>query len=122
VTPEQRKRAGRAIAVRIEETHTTPAAIARAAGVDPKTVRSLIRGDHWPTDDVQERLEKALDWQPGQIHMCSVRDAPAGAIDNLTDAELAVELARRLTDRRRREVRGTKAPGQGERSTTKRGR
>ena len=97
--------------------------VAREAGVDPKTLRSLMRGEHWPSDDVQDRIERTIGWQPGQIHMCSVRDVAAGAIDGLTDAELAVELARRLTDRRRREVRaGTNGPKQGNRTPQIRGR
>ena len=63
ITPEQRQRAGRAVAGRIAEMRSTPAAVARAAGVDPKTVRSLINGTHWPCDETQSRVEAVLRWR-----------------------------------------------------------
>lgn len=105
MTPEQRHRAGRAVEQRIKEMHATPTAVARAAGIDPKTVRALIRGDHWPGDAIQERLERVLRWRPGALQACSVRGSMAGSMEDLTDTELADELARRLRVRARNESR-----------------
>lgn len=81
----------------------TPAAIARAAGLDPKTVRSLIDGEHWPSDYTQSRVEAALRWSEGEIVRRAVRGGIDGALDALTDVELATELLRRLNDRERRD-------------------
>lgn len=84
----------------------TPTAIARTAGVSPKTVTALIRGEHWPTDAVQERLEAAMGWRPGALVTRAVRGGLDGALDALTDVELSAELTRRLTVRDETERRG----------------
>lgn len=105
MTPEQRRRAGKAVDDRIGEMASNPTAVARAAHVDPKTVRSLISGEHWPSDAVQERLERVLRWRPGGLHARSVRGGTDGALDALTDSELAAELLRRIQDAERRQAR-----------------
>lgn len=97
------------MADRIREMHATPTAVARAAGIDPKTIRALIRGDHWPKDAIQERIENVLRWNPGTVHARSVRSGTDITLESLTDVELADELARRLRQRHGREsrLRGT---------------
>lgn len=99
MTPEQRRRAGRAVAERIAAMSATPTAIAHRAGVSPKTVTALIRGETWPTDAVQERLEAAMGWRPGALVVRSVRGGIDGALDALSDVELSAELTRRLVER-----------------------
>lgn len=106
VTPEQRRRAGRAVAERIEAMAATPTAIARLAGISPKTVTALIRGDTWPTEAVQERLEAVMGWRPGALVVRAVRGGLDGALDALTDVELSAELTRRLVDRDKRVATG----------------
>lgn len=43
------------------------AGLASAAGVDPKTLRSLERGERWPRDRTLRKIEVALQWQPGSL-------------------------------------------------------
>ncbi|NKS64600.1 hypothetical protein GS966_20210 [Rhodococcus hoagii] len=41
--------------------------LARVAGVDAKTVRSLEKGDRWPRDSTRAKIEVALGWLPGSL-------------------------------------------------------
>lgn len=43
------------------------AELARTADVDPKTVRSLERGERWPRDTSRAQIETALQWMPGSL-------------------------------------------------------
>lgn len=104
MTPEQRQRAGRAVADRIAEMAATPSSVARAAGVHVKTVRSAIRGDHWPTDAVQSLVETVLQWPEGELAMRAVMGHAERALDAYSDLELAAELTRRIEARGRRDA------------------
>lgn len=99
VTPEQRRRAGAAVAARIAQLRATAAGTARSADIHPKTLRAIIRGDRWPTDTVQSQLERALRWHEGELAVHAVGARADGLLDAFSDAELARELARRLTDK-----------------------
>lgn len=101
MTPEQRRRAGRAVAERIAAMSATPTAIARTARVSPNTLLAVIRGQRWPSDEVQARIEDALGWRSGGLTVRAVRGGVDGALDGLTDLDLATELARRLSERDR---------------------
>lgn len=103
MTPEQRRRAGRAVAARIAEMNATPTSIARAAEVSAATVRALIKGTHWPTDHVQDQIEMALRWRRGEIHARSV--GGDGQLDGFTDLQLAQELTRRIRVHHERDLR-----------------
>lgn len=92
MTPEQRLRAGRAVAARLAETQSTPPALARAAGVAPNTIRALIRGDRWPRPDTRERIVVALGWPRGEL----VRRALDGEVAQLSTADLLLEVLRRV--------------------------
>lgn len=104
MTPEQRRRAGKAVEHRIAEMNATLTTVATAAAVSPKTIRSVINGEHWPTDAVQSGIESALRWREGELHARSVQDGTDGAIDALSDVQLAEALAARLRDRERRSL------------------
>ncbi|MBF6350329.1 hypothetical protein IU448_15080 [Nocardia flavorosea] len=52
------------------------ALLAERAGVDPKTVRSLEKGERWPRDQSRAKIESALQW-------------PAGALDRLLNEAIA---------------------------------
>lgn len=103
MTPEQRQRAGRAVADRIAEMAATLTTVARAADISPKTLRAVIQGQRWTTDAVQSRLEAVLRWREGEIAARAIRGGTNGGLAALTDAELAAELLRRVNDRDRRE-------------------
>jgi len=105
MTPEQKIRAGRAIAERIREMHATRTEIAKAAGVALTTLRAIIRGDRWPTDTVQEQIEATLRWRPGEMTVRAVRTSADLTVAMLSDAELSLELTRRLRARDRRDAR-----------------
>lgn len=105
MTPEQRRRAGDDIARRIKEMETSAASIARAAGIHPRTLRELIAGRSWPSDDVQRRVEQRLRWQEGEISARAVLGSPGGALAGMADSELAAELLRRCVSREKRDAR-----------------
>jgi transcriptional regulator with XRE-family HTH domain len=104
---EQRSRAGRAVADRIAEMNAATTTVARAAGVSPKTLRSLMHGDRWPTNTVQAAIEAVLRRRPGEIaaYAVGVHDGGRALLDSLSDVELAAVLVRRLTERERRNAR-----------------
>lgn len=77
----------------------TPTAVARSARVSPSTLLALIHGTRWPSDDVQERIESAIGWPAGEL---VARAAALGSFREVTDAQLAAELARRLCTREAR--------------------
>lgn len=89
---EDRSRAGRAVAERITELHTTPAAVARKAGVSANTVRALVSGKRWPHQHTRERIALALGWRPGDL----ARRALDGTLADLTILDLLLEAVRRL--------------------------
>lgn len=94
MTPEQRERAGRAVAARMHRRGLTAAALARTSSVSERTIRRLVRGERWPTADVRNSIEEALDWKRGTI----LRHAgdPAPGLAAFTLSELAEELLRRI--------------------------
>lgn len=98
----QRERAGRAVAERMAELAITLTTAARAAGISTKTLRALVRGERWPTEAVQQRIEQVLRWPNGEIATRAVVGVPNGHLDRVTDAELAAELLRRIEARDRR--------------------
>lgn len=44
------------------------------AGIDPKTLRSFLRGDRWPGSQTRLDIERALGWEPGWIS--AMEEAP----------------------------------------------
>lgn len=105
MTPEQRRRAGLAVARRIAEMRESRAAIARAAGVDQKTLRDVIQGRRWPTEPVQVRIERVLRWREGEFCARAVQTSADAILFGLADSELLAELHRRAMDREKREAR-----------------
>lgn len=93
MTPEQRRRAGDAVAQRITEMRSSIPAVARKAGVDPTTVRSLVRGARWPNTSSRLRIADALEWPPGEIARRALVDVSDLAA--YTTGELLAELTRR---------------------------
>lgn len=92
MTPEEKRRAGRAVASRIAWLRTTVPAVARQAGVDPKTIRSLISGDTWPTARTRERINSALDWPRGEL---ARRASDESGLATFETVQLLSELCRR---------------------------
>jgi hypothetical protein len=78
---EQRSRAGRAVADRIAEMNAATTTVTRAAGVSPKTLRSLMHGDRSPTNTVQATIEAVLRRRPGESPLtrsvCTMAAAPS---------------------------------------------
>jgi hypothetical protein len=98
VTPEERARAGRAVAQRIADLSLTFTAVTATAGIDPKTLRGIVSGARWPTAGVRVRVEQALDWPPGEIlRRAGAEHSSDSALDRFTSTELLVELLHRAT-------------------------
>jgi hypothetical protein len=91
---DYRQRAAAAVEARIAALHTSATAVARRAGVDPKTVRGLISCAHWPTAATRARIETALDWPAGEITLRAVTNHDGlEAYDTVT---LLAEVCRRI--------------------------
>lgn len=64
-TPQQR--VGQHVADRRNALAMNQADLVREARVDPRTVRSLERGDRWPLDSSRVKIERALGWPAGTL-------------------------------------------------------
>ena len=113
MTPEQRRRASLAVATRIKEMRATPTAVARVAGIDPKTLRTFLDGSSWPTNATQARLEEVLRWRPGELASRAMNISTASLLLELSDSDLAAELWRRAREREERESRLRKTDRRG---------
>lgn len=94
-SPDERRRAGAAVSRRIVDLQTTPAAVARRAGVDPRTLRALITGTRWPRQSVRDRINTALHWPPGEI---AARSSLREELQKFSSRELLEELCRRADE------------------------
>lgn len=100
----QQRRMVAAVQHKIDEMASTPTAVARAARIDPKTLRRLLDG-HLPNNDAQTRIEAVLRWPVGGLITRAAREGSDGVLDGYSDAELSAEVTRRLVERERREAR-----------------
>lgn len=80
-TNEGLQRAGRAVIARREARGLSQLALARKAGIDPKTLRALETGTRWPQGKNRAAVERALGWRLGALE----------AIREGLDAALSVE-------------------------------
>ena len=113
---EEKARAARAVQSRMAERRLSPAAVQRAAGVDPKTLRALLRGDRWPTLPVRGRVERALGWEPGELLRRArgvMATAPAAGLAGVSTDELLAEVVRRGIEFGRRRGREGNPGGNG---------
>ena len=92
VTPEQRQRASLAIRARMNETGATVPSLAKKAGIDQATIRSLLSAQRWPRKATLVRLNKALGWPEGEINR---RAELRPELQEFTSVELIAELYRR---------------------------
>lgn len=90
----QRCRAGRAVADRINSLGGTVPQIARAAGIDPRTLRRLINGDTWPYESTRIAVCQALDWPDGELARRAA-DSLSRPLANVPTRDLVLELCRR---------------------------
>jgi plasmid maintenance system antidote protein VapI len=93
---QRRKRAGAAVGHRLDELHLSAAQAARRAGVDPKTIRSLVHCESWPTARTRARIEQAVNWPAGEI-MRHAADGDA-TLAAYTTGEILAELCRRVSN------------------------
>lgn len=62
--------------------------LAEDAGVDPKTLRSLERGERWPRAGSRTKIERALGWPNGALDLLRRGEAP-----DSRDADSRFEVA-----------------------------
>jgi transcriptional regulator with XRE-family HTH domain len=94
MTPEQqRRRAGRAVEDRMAELGITIPMLARKAGVDPTTVRALLRGRRWPRATTRAKIAAVLGWRLDDLIRIAV-DGPV-SLEAIPTRELLKELCRR---------------------------
>lgn len=96
VTPEERRRAGATVKERLADRGLSRAEVARSARIDPRTLNGLISGRQWPRVEVRARIEKALDWERGEI-LRRARDG-VESLRGYTERDLLAELHRRLRE------------------------
>lgn len=94
MTPEERRRAGRLVAAKIKEMGLSVPAFAGKAGVDPTTVRAMLKGERWPQQRTLDALTDALGLPEGEISR-RVLGASSGGLEGYTSAALIAELHRR---------------------------
>lgn len=87
---EYRRRAGGAVAERMQELGLTTTQLAEKAGVDPTTVRAFINGTRMLRDETRCKLLTALGWGPNELAR------RAWALANFETGELVGELCSRL--------------------------
>jgi transcriptional regulator with XRE-family HTH domain len=94
MTPEERRRAGGAVAERMQELGLTAVQLAAKAGLDPSTVRAVLDGRRWPTERTRSRLAAALGWEVGEV----ARRALSGHVplSEVPTERLLRELCRRF--------------------------
>ena len=92
---------GRLVAQRRAHQHLDQTGLARAARVDPKTVRSLENGTRWPRDSTRTRIENALAWTPGSIERLRSGGEPTTNNDNASPRHQPERTSHRYTDPRR---------------------
>lgn len=88
---------GKIVTQRRNELHMDAAELARVAGVDPKTLASLEKGERWPRDKSRSRIEDALKWTAGSLSVVRrggtpsmsgvIRDRSGRAIQEFTAIE-----------------------------------
>lgn len=99
---------GRRVSERRTALGFDAAELARQAGVDPKTLASLERGERWPRDHSKTGIERALKWKPGsltrirnggepqeidEVSVIRVESAPTTSA-SVADADVVVILSR----------------------------
>lgn len=98
MTPEQRKRAGAAVAARIREMHWTVRKVATDAGVGEATLRRLMAGRTWPQQHTRDRIGSAIGWPPGEIARRATADGETDFQEWMRTVPISVlldEIARR---------------------------
>lgn len=80
-----RRDVGDAVVARRKELHISQAALARKAGVDPKTLQSVEHGRRWPYGVTRAAIEAALGWGPGTIDRIAMGHN-AGTLESRTTA------------------------------------
>jgi len=90
----RRQRAADAVRTRRGELSLSQDELAAAAGVSPKTVYNLENG-RWPHATTRARIERALQWPPGEIHRLASPPQPD------IDPQL-IDRARELSDDEKR--------------------
>lgn len=76
------------------ELGITAPELARRAGVDPTTVRALIKSERWPRDSTRRRISRALGWPDGEVARIALTDPPP--LSAIPTEDLVRELCRRL--------------------------
>lgn len=72
-----RQRAARYVAARRAALGLTQDELAERAEIDPKTVWNLERGERWPRTGTRSKLEAALGWDEGDIHLVAEGGFPS---------------------------------------------
>lgn len=92
--PEQRKRAGDAVLLRLAQLHMSVPKLAERSGVSAATLRALIRGERWPNSHTRERINHALGWPPGELAQRAVVEHVC-TLDMFTFDEILAEIGKR---------------------------
>ena len=71
----------------------TPGELASRAGVDERTIYSLLNGRRWPSKENRDRIEQALGWPVGELWRQAVNGHEA--LGCFTDRDLLHELVAR---------------------------
>jgi hypothetical protein len=74
--------------------------LARRAGVDPSTVRALVKGRRWPSPRTFFAINRALEWPDGELGRRTMMPEDLDAILDSAPVEMLIgALCRRLQGR-----------------------
>ena len=102
MTPEERKRAGRAVRERMLELGMNASDVQQLAPVDNKTLGAVIEGTRSANIKTLGKIERVLGWDPGEIER---RGRAAGTterrepLQDASELQLLTELLRRAVAR-----------------------
>ena len=91
----ERQRAALILATRMRDLGLTPTTLARRSGVDPTTIRAILRGDRTPSLRVKAAVAPVLGWPVGELARRAER---VELLATLSNRELLGELCRRHRD------------------------
>lgn len=95
MTPEERRRAGQAVRDRMVELDMNATEVQLAAGIDNKTLGSVLDGTRRPNTKTLGKIERALQWKPGEIERRGRMQPGTDPIEAASETRLLAELLRR---------------------------
>jgi transcriptional regulator with XRE-family HTH domain len=96
---QRHNRAARAFAARRGELGLSRAEVARRGPVAERTIHNFEKEGSWPHPDTLARLERAVNWPPGEIERRSDEPVPDVTVSDVLRAAVVTEVGPVLAPR-----------------------